>query len=269
VVLKLSTNLLESVLEDSQYRKQINAKDLSQRTPIHWAVDRGDEATTKVLLEAGADADALDQYGRTPLSLAASCGSTIILELLILHGAKVDARDNHGSQAIHYACRHQPDVEPVKVLLRAGALSTARNNLGHTPFSGAARKNRHAIGAHLLRAGTDTSARSIDGNTPLFEAIFHNSHEFLQLLLANGIRYNTINNSGSNILHAAALEADVRTVQILAAARLLGLDCEAKDGNGKTLREVFDTRFNAPQGFGEAFESLLDSLGSPLNDSGT
>ena len=55
-------------------------------TPLHVAVSRNRLALTKLLLEQGADVDALDSAGFTPLERAA--GNREMTELLLSHGAK-------------------------------------------------------------------------------------------------------------------------------------------------------------------------------------
>jgi ankyrin repeat protein len=245
-------------LQNQQYRAQVNMVDSTGRTPLHWATMRGEEEAVECLLEAGADANVQDDFKNTPLCLAASSGSLHMLERLILAGADVDARNNIGSQAIHYASRHRNDVEPVKVLLRAGASVNSKNNFGHTPLSGAAIKNRHRIGAYLLNHGADTDVSSIHGDTPLFETIMHNSYEFLEILLNKGVCHTRVNAAGSTLFHVAALEADVKTVEILRGARLSGGNPNAKDRNGKTALEISRLRKAAPDGFKEVFERLID-----------
>jgi ankyrin repeat protein len=218
---------------------------------------RGEEEAVRCLLDAGADANMQDSLNNTPLCLAASSGSVHMLELLILAGADVDARNNIGSQAIHYASRHRNDVEPVKVLLRAGASVNSKNNFGHTPLSGAAITNRYRIGAYLLNHGADTSVCSIHGDTPLFETVIHNSHEFLEILIKEGVCHTHVNAAGSTLFHVAALEADVRTLEILIAARLSGGNANGRDRNGKTALEISRLRRAAPDGFKEVFEQLI------------
>ena len=261
MVLKISPTELVAELQNQEYSHQVNALDSTKRTPLHWAVTRADEDAARRLLKAGADVNARDNLNGTPLTLAGSTGSTRILELLILHGANVHAKTSIGSQAIHHASRHQTAMEPVQILLRAGASLNSRNKFGHSPLSGAAICNCHEIVKFLLDKGADIHVRSLHGDTPLFETIFHNCHESLQILLESGANPHDVNNAGSTIFHAAALEADTRTLEILCNSGIKWDGWSLRDANGYTPLEIVERRIKPHQGFLEAFEKLLDATG--------
>ena len=248
---------LERTLQNQKHREQVNIRDYKGRTPLHWAATRGDVSAVNLLLDNGADVNAQDEGKATPLILAASSGSVRTLELLLLAGADVNLTDIRGGHSLHYVSRHQEDIASVKLLLQAGAPVNCRNIHGHTPFIGAAIKNRYEIGKYLLEHGADMHNGGNNNDTPLFESIFHNSHEFLRLLLQEGAKHTHVNKSGSTILHAAALEADLETVAILAASRPGGLDIGRLDKNGKTALEISRQRIAPPDGFQEAFEHFL------------
>ncbi|KAI5837829.1 ankyrin repeat-containing domain protein [Morchella snyderi] len=68
----------------------INARDMSDRTPFHYAVENGDEYAMRILLEKGADIEAKYKGGKT--SLQAEYELEIrrenIVRILLEHGAK-------------------------------------------------------------------------------------------------------------------------------------------------------------------------------------
>lgn len=260
VVLDILPGNLATALQDQKYCDQVNIRDYKGRTPLHWAATRGDESAVRLLLENGADVNAQDDWKATPLILAASSGSMRMLELLILGGANARLSDIRGGRALHYVCRHQKEVAPVKLLLNATAQVNCRNIYGHTPFTGAAIKNRHDIGEYLLRNGADMHCGGDNNDTPLFESIFHNSHEFLQLLLQKGAKHTSVNKLGSTILHAAALEADVKTIEILAASKPGDLNVNSLDKNGKTALEISQQRVAPPDGFQDSFKRFLTTI---------
>jgi ankyrin repeat protein len=72
--------------------------DLNRRgassTPLHIAVEKGDEAMAAMLLDAGANASAVDAKGRAPLHVAFSAAnvSDSLVRQLVARGADVNAR---------------------------------------------------------------------------------------------------------------------------------------------------------------------------------
>jgi ankyrin repeat protein len=89
----------------------------------------------KLLLERGAQANALDEDGLTPLSHLSKTRSKAdpipVMELLVARGANVDARDeSQGTLLMHFARRR--NAEPVPWLLAYGAHRNARNKSGKT-----------------------------------------------------------------------------------------------------------------------------------------
>ena len=59
------------------------AEGFGGNTPLHEAVEQGDAEIVKILVEAGADVEAKGYFDRTPLSLAAEEGATEILRILL------------------------------------------------------------------------------------------------------------------------------------------------------------------------------------------
>lgn len=80
--------------------------------PIHAAVARRDLAMVRLLLERGADANAVQSGGFTPLHGAAGEGSNEIVELLLASGANRDQLTDDGRSAAAIAReRGHPEVE--------------------------------------------------------------------------------------------------------------------------------------------------------------
>ena len=67
-------------------------------TALHGGVARRDVEIVKLLLEAGADANARQERGFVPLHDAAANGSVPLVELLLKHGARADAKSDDGKK---------------------------------------------------------------------------------------------------------------------------------------------------------------------------
>ena len=67
-------------------KAEVNAKDKSEWTPLHWAAMKGHKAVVELLLANGADVNAKANNGGTPLHLAEDRGQEDVAELLRQHG---------------------------------------------------------------------------------------------------------------------------------------------------------------------------------------
>ncbi|KAI8497811.1 hypothetical protein Bbelb_244630 [Branchiostoma belcheri] len=77
-------------------RSVLSPSQVYSRTALHYAVEKGRFAATKLLLEFGADINAKDIFGQTPLHRAAQENSVREVELLLLAGADFNAKDRNG-----------------------------------------------------------------------------------------------------------------------------------------------------------------------------
>ena len=87
-------------------------------------------AIAVLLIQAGADVNAVAGFGSAPLHLALKNSREEIALSLLKLGADVNVRDERGRTALHYA----DDEYVVKSLLKAGADPTIRDNDGKTPL---------------------------------------------------------------------------------------------------------------------------------------
>lgn len=116
-------------LDDSD----LETPDIFQRTPLHWAAQRGDLTKVEILLKWGAKSNVRDGWGSTPLHRAAAHGTVACVLALLGDGADVNARDSNGSTALHdLIVRWDPPKGMVDALVRYGA-DVNTNHLGHSP----------------------------------------------------------------------------------------------------------------------------------------
>ncbi|MGI5207652.1 ankyrin repeat domain-containing protein [Spirillospora sp. CA-108201] len=112
-------------------------------------------AIARMLIDGGIDVELATSAGQTPLSHAASRGTAEITELLIAtKQVDLDSRDKDGVSPLHYASRHG-HLDPVRLLLQAGANPDITENYGFTPLHEAAENGHAEVTRALLMAGAD------------------------------------------------------------------------------------------------------------------
>jgi ankyrin repeat protein len=155
----------------------VNAKDVSGGTPLHYAAYSHKEVA-EMLIANGADVNATDNGGDTPLHSAAR-GHKEIVELLIANGADVNARGWRNATPLHSAV-YGGHKEIVEQLIIEGADVNAKEKFtGNTPLHYAVYYSRNVIVKLLIDKGADVNARDENGETPLDES---NTIEITNLL---------------------------------------------------------------------------------------
>jgi ankyrin repeat protein len=84
----------------------VNVHDISEQwTALHLAARDQNEAVVRLLLEAGANVDALDSFNNTPLVRAVfhSSPNPAVIRLLLQYGADPYKENNTGSSAVDIA----------------------------------------------------------------------------------------------------------------------------------------------------------------------
>ncbi|KAF5687618.1 ankyrin repeat protein [Fusarium circinatum] len=145
----------------------IEARDIFGRTPLHSAVNSGQEDMACLLLEKGADIEVSDYKTMTPLHKAVAQGRESIVMFLLGKGADIEARMNNGDTPLHTAASHGQG-EMARLLLENKAKIEARNHENWTPMHTAARRGMKHVVELLWKKGGDAEALDNDGRTPLY-----------------------------------------------------------------------------------------------------
>lgn len=113
----------------------INERDKSGRTILHYAATRPEIEVIRKILEYGADVNAKDRSGETPLHMACREGRLEIVEELIASGSKPDEKDSDGNTPLFRAVySYSGDGRIIQTLLKAGADMNAKNNHDGSPL---------------------------------------------------------------------------------------------------------------------------------------
>ena len=90
------------------------------REPLAWASRQGHTEIVKILLEHGANANAIDGYGLSPLQCASSFGHTPTVIALCKFNAEINKQDKEGWTALMMAAAHGHE-QAVAALIDLGA----------------------------------------------------------------------------------------------------------------------------------------------------
>lgn len=142
----------------------IDTLNTAHMTPLHAAVDADNYDIVELLLQRGAEPNAVSKAnGETPIHLAKS---PEIAELLINNKANMDARDEWLLSPLHHAAKSGlGDV--VAVLLQHGARVDYYDGLHRTPLIVAAFSGHKECVEELASNGANLAAKDKSGRTAL------------------------------------------------------------------------------------------------------
>tara|TARA_B100001094_G_scaffold275360_1_gene282824 strand:- start:646 stop:1989 length:1344 start_codon:yes stop_codon:yes gene_type:complete len=136
----------------------IDLNDVSFDSPIHIATEKGNPNIVEILIIAGADVEAINDFGQRPIHILSENGNIDLLNLL-LNYAYIDSREGHGigskgNTALHYAVQHNSQ-NMTQLLIGAGATINIKNNFRETPLHNAVLNNSLENVKLLLRYASD------------------------------------------------------------------------------------------------------------------
>ena len=194
------------------------------------AAENADSAITKKLLAAGADPNVALPSGETPLMQAARLGNVETVRALLASGADPNAKEKNGEQtALMWAIaeRHSKVTEE---LVRNKVDVNARSKNGATALMFAARGDADSTRT-LLVAGADPNVQIPDwGGTALIIASTMGKTNVVQVLLDKGADPNLRDKNSFTALHAAVRDSDYGEDQGQRAAAVATLKVLLKHG---------------------------------------
>lgn len=206
----------------------VHQVDLYGLTALHWAVRKKDMAAVKMLLNAGANVNAVCKIGRSALYYAAANGLTEFCERLLEAGASTTLKDHNGEDALIQAMKDRPTSVPsvVSALLKYGADPNSADVPNHTTCLIFASTEPDPESARLL---LDYGANVYDvdylGRDPIFWAVCQDNADMVKLLCSRGAIRNRSKEMTYTLMSVVACYCSIEVMQILRAeARHMRLD---------------------------------------------
>jgi ankyrin repeat protein len=178
-------------------------------TALYAAAAHADPAMTARLLTAGADPNTPLMSGETPLMEAARRGNLATVRALLASKANPNARESNGGQTALMWAVSQRQSGAVEALLEGGADVHAGSKTGFTPLMFAAQQGDAATARILLRAGAKPNdAQPKTALTPLMIASAMAHADVVDLLLDNGAKPDLVDVNGYGSLHRVVRDSD-------------------------------------------------------------
>jgi ankyrin repeat protein len=197
---------------------------------VYAAVITHDHKTLQALLDGGDSPSRYSPRYRSPLVMACQIGDLDAVKILLKGGAKIDAPDNiapnrlSSDETALTKAIEKDRIEIVSYLLGQGAQVNLRGPLkGETPLFVALRAHDREILTLLFQAHADVNVRNNDGYTVLALAARDNDLDMVELLKANGAKFD----SPHEELMFAASHGEVADIE-----RILGDGIAAGSGVG-------------------------------------
>lgn len=129
-------------------------------TPLGYAAHFGKEAAVQVLLDYGANVDAVSHSrisyipSNTALHAAIAGERDMgVIQLLLNNGAQTNIFDSDGHTALHSAAYHADNVEMIRMLIEHGANIHAKIEGGESVLTVAIQQGNHNVKEFLIEKG--------------------------------------------------------------------------------------------------------------------
>lgn len=214
---------LEDVKRHIKNGEEVNAKDVSGWTPLHWAASRNNVKIAKALIDSGADLKGRTGQGWTPLHAAIFPGDLAVTELLIGQGADVNAKGDQGETPLHLAALNGLK-EKAAFLIANGADINATLEIKKegdetgpigTPLTWTNIFGMVDVAELLISKGADFKSKLAAGNTLLHLAAIGGHSQYARMLIEHGADINAINDEGRTPLRIAKEKRNRYLIKLL------------------------------------------------------
>lgn len=183
----------------------IDMRDKMMRTPLHIAIEVKNVEAIKILLEFGANPNAIDKDGNNGLHLSIKSRMLQICELIVINISDINSRINTGESALHIACNLQL-IEIAKLLIKHRIDINAQDYTHEiSPLHYAVLLSNRELVDLLMKNNVNVNLQDIYGNTPVHYCVIENNFEalltFIRSKYKNIINLNMWNIEGEIPLH--------------------------------------------------------------------
>lgn len=204
-------------------------------TPLIVALMQHSHDMVELLLENDADVELLDRYSIPPIlhAILVNC-SVDIIKLLLYWGAHTDYIDDTGRSLLHFAANELKTCpETINLLLVVGCDEMHRDNNGQTALHMAASNGSLENVEVLIEFGGDKLIHTQDkaGMLPLHEAVSKNNFQVCECLITPK-SINVLAFNGSSPLRIAVLSYHIDLAQLLI---LKGAEINYLDADGRSI----------------------------------
>ncbi|KAJ3097279.1 phosphate system positive regulatory protein pho81 [Phlyctochytrium bullatum] len=208
---------------------------------VHLAVKLGDIEALKLLLEFGADVeDCSNADLMTPLALAVMEEKSECIRVLLDAGANVDTLNDHEDSALLWACK-KGCLDTARILIDRGANVNPRTRHCCSPLHEAADRENFNLMKMLLDAGADVDWVDKNGETALHYSVKFQRAVTATLLLDAGANPNIkCNHRGCTPMHMFPADCTFSREWEVLLDRLIekGADFQVKDESGRTAWHI-------------------------------
>jgi len=180
-------------------------------TPLHKAVQGVNEKQVHVLVNAGANVNAQDEFLKTPLHYAASIGRYSLVTYLVEHGANTHIKDKLHKTALVYAI----EKNRIKVIIFLSKKVNSQELPKEDDFLFESAKIGDLAYIAYAVATQDIHKRNMDGKTALHIAAEAGQFEAAAFLLTLGANKELLDHDGRSALNYAKLCGNKELYELL------------------------------------------------------
>ena len=194
-----------------------NIPDTDGNTRLHDTVRHGyNREVLQLLLDYGANVNAIDNCNETVLMKAYWNGNTDVINVLLNAGADPNIADFKGVPLIYYAVEGGGSKDVLQAIIDHCADVNATINGNLTPFMKACRMGNADAACLLLKAGADPDFALDDGDTCLHDAVRRGyTKEVLGTMIDHGADVNATNRNNATALMIACKKGNMESINIL------------------------------------------------------